>query len=93
MEQDHNDFSNNFRLETGIGPTVDRILNSLLERITSDNFKEKLAHRVIDPVTEIVSEKVKPYMYAVVILYAIVILLLLIIIYLLRTISIKRIHF
>ena len=82
MEPNYNNFSDNFKLETGIGPTVDRILNSLLDRITSDAFREKLAHRIVDPMTGIINQKIRPYIYTFIVLYAVIVLLLLIIIYL-----------
>ena len=81
MDNTHCD--DNFKFQTGIGPMTDKILNSILDRLTSDSFKEKLTDKIVDPVTEIINRKIKPYVYTSIGLYSIVILLLLIIIYLL----------
>ena len=77
------EYQDNFIFETGIGPRTDKILNMILDRLTSDKFKEKLSDKIIDPVTNIINEKMKPYVYVSIGLYAIVIVLLFIIIYLL----------
>lgn len=71
----------NFRVVTGIGPVTDRILNGVLDKLSSREFKEKLNDKLIDPLTQIVNEKMQPYIYASLALYSIVIILLLIIIY------------
>lgn len=76
---------NNFRFETGIGPITDKILNSILDRLTTDNFKERLTDKIVDPVTTIINQKIKPYIYTSMALYAILVILLVIIIYLLVT--------
>lgn len=73
----------NFKFQTGIGPMTDKILNSILDRITSDSFKEKLSDKIVDPVIGLINQKIKPYVYTCLVLYAIIIILLLIIIYLL----------
>ena len=70
------------RFSTGIGPMTDRVLNTLLDRVSSGDFKEKLTDKIVDPITHIINEKVKPYIYVSVIMYFIVILLLIFIIYL-----------
>lgn len=67
---------------TGIGPTTDKILNIILDRLTSDRFKEKLTDKIVDPITQIANEKIKPYIYVSLGLYGIIIILLVIIIYL-----------
>lgn len=70
-------------METGIGPTVDRILNTILQRLSSDSVKQRISNELVDPITQQVQQKVKPYIYAAIFLYAILIILLLVIIYLL----------
>lgn len=74
---------NNFKFETGIGPMTDRILNSVLDRVTSGNFKEKLTDKIVDPVMLSINNKIRPYVYTGIILYAILVILLIVIIYLL----------
>lgn len=73
----------NSKFQTGIGPTTDKIINYILEVVTADSFKEKITSKVVDPVTEMINSKLKPYLYMSIGLYALVIILLLIIIYLL----------
>ena len=80
---DNIQYDDNFKFQTGIGPMTDKILNSILDRLTSESFKEKVSDKIVGPVTEIINRKIKPYVYTSIGLYGIVILLLLIIIYLL----------
>ena len=81
--QETGNYNDNFKFATGIGPITDKILNSILDRFTSDGFKEKLTDKIVDPITNIINEKIKPYVYVSVGLYFIVIILLIVIIYLL----------
>lgn len=67
---------------TGIGPITDKILNVILNRLTSDCFKEKLTDKIVDPITTIINEKIKPYVYVSLGLYGIILIMLIIIIYL-----------
>ena len=76
-------YRDSFKFETGIGPMTDRLLNTILDRLTTGNFKGKLTDAVLDPVTEVIYVKIKPYVYASLLLYSILIVLLVIIIYLL----------
>lgn len=76
-------------LETGIGPVTDRFINTAISRFTNGNFKEVVTEKVINPVSDIIYAKARPYIYISVGLYAIVILLLVIIIYLLIRLNIK----
>lgn len=69
---------------TGIGPMTDQILNTMLDRLTTDNFREKLTQKIVDPVTEIINKKIQPYIYVSAVLYVIVIILLIVIIYLIQ---------
>jgi len=77
------DHDNNFKFNTGIGPITDRILNSILDRLATDSFREKLTDKIVDPITNIINQKIKPYVYISVTMYLIVIILLIVIIYLL----------
>lgn len=79
----NSDESRASKLETGIGPVTDKILNSVLASLQSDDLKKKISNIVIDPVTDVIVLKMKPYMYAVIGLYIFIILLLFIVIYLL----------
>lgn len=74
--------TNSNYINTGIGPTTDKILNVILDRLTSDHFKEKLTDKIVDPITTIINEKIKPYIYVSLGLYSIIIIMLIIIIYL-----------
>ena len=74
-----------FRFETGIGPVTDNILNTILDRLSSDGFKEKLTDKIVDPVTTMINKKIKPYVKISIGLYSIVIVLLCIIIYLIMS--------
>lgn len=71
------------RFATGIGPTTDKILNTLIDRFTSGDFREKLTDRIVDPITNMINDKIRPYIYVCIGLYFIVILLLIVIIWLL----------
>jgi len=76
-----NNHSNRF--ETGMGPMTDRILGTVLDKITSGDFREVLTDKIVDPVTEIINKKIKPYVYISLGLYTILVIFLIIIIYLL----------
>ena len=78
-----NGYEDNNAIETGIGPTIDRVLAMILDKFTGGNFKELLTDKIVDPITEIINRKIKPYVYVSIGLYSIVIILLIIIIYIL----------
>ena len=67
------------KVETGIGPITDNIVNTILDGIND----EKLSNRILDPITIIINRRLKPYIYIAAMLYAIIILMLILIIYLL----------
>jgi hypothetical protein len=73
----------NSQFVTGMGPVTDKIINDIIQKLSADGVKDQLLYRCIDPVTEIINEKIQPYIYVSIGLYIIVIMLLLIIIYLL----------
>lgn len=76
------DNDNNFNVESGIGPMTDNILNTILDRVTSGDFKEQLTNKIVSPVIDIINKKIKPYLYVGIALYLLIILLLLIIVFL-----------
>ncbi|AGC01860.1 hypothetical protein H012_gp603 [Acanthamoeba polyphaga moumouvirus] len=76
-------YADNIKFETGIGPMTDKILNSIFDRITTDGFREKLMDKIVDPITGIINEKIRPYIYLIIIMYIILVILLITIIYLL----------
>jgi hypothetical protein len=73
--------NNNTKIQTGIGPMTDTLLNNMADKLTNREFKEIVASKIVDPVTEIFYVKVKPYFYGGILLYAIIIILLLLILY------------
>ena len=75
--------NDSFTLETGIGPTTDKIINTILDRLTTDKFREKLIDKIVAPVTNVINEKIRPYVYIGIGLYALLIILLVTIIILL----------
>lgn len=79
----HN-INNELKLETGIGPFTDGLLVSILDRITSGDFREILIDKIVDPITEIINKKIKPYVYISIVLYSVVIVLMIYIIFLLK---------
>jgi hypothetical protein len=68
------------KITTGIGPTIDNFISSLLDKIDSSDFIEAMERKILDPIENYVSDKIRPYLYLVAFLYFIVILLLVIII-------------
>ena len=83
MDSERRSNYNGYQLETGIGPTVDKILNTIIEKLNSQKFKQNLTEKVIDPVTGMIHKKMRPYYYGATVAYLIVIILLVVIIYLL----------
>lgn len=86
MNSNENDNSQNYnelKFDTGIGPLIDKILNTILNKLNTENFKGKLVDKIVDPITGIIIQKIRPYIYAGIILYLILVVLLVFIIYLL----------
>lgn len=71
------------RIETGIGSFTDKVLNTVVEKLSSDGFRQQLANRVIEPTLLVVQHKAKPYIHIMIAAYVLLLILLLIIIYLL----------
>ena len=76
-------YNKNFRVETGIGPVTDNIFNVILDKLNTDQFKEKITDKIFDPITDIINKKLKPYVHIGIGAYLVIIILLLVIIYLL----------
>jgi len=68
---------------TGIGPVTDGVVNTVLEKFSSRDFKEMVSDRIVSPVTEMISNKLRPYIYMCGALYLLLVILLIVIIYLL----------
>lgn len=77
------DYDNPHHFETGMGPMADKIWNTVLEKLSTSDVKRKLSRIVVDPITDVVKEKAKPYAYAGIFLYLVIVILLVVIIYLL----------
>lgn len=67
-------------INTGLGPTTDRIINSVINKINTPVMKETVNDKILEPLKAKVMSTVKPYLYLGGILYIIIIVLLLIII-------------
>jgi len=81
MDDDKNS-NQNFNFQTGIGPVTDNILNAILDRFTTAQFQGKLLNKIVSPLTNVINEKIKPYVYISIGLYVFIVLLLFIIIFL-----------
>jgi hypothetical protein len=68
-------------LKTGIGPTTDRMVNGIISACTTPEVKNMLTDAVINPITDIVNQKMRPYVNICVALYFAIIVLLCINIY------------
>lgn len=67
---------------TGIGPITDKVLNNIVDRLATDNFRDKLTDKFVAPITNIAKEKAKPYIHGIIGLHLIIIILLFYLIYL-----------
>jgi hypothetical protein len=76
---------NSGKIETGMGPITDKIINEFINGISIDNYESRINDKVLDPITKLINKKMQPYMYLSGGLYIVIILLLLIIIYMLFT--------
>lgn len=68
------------RVETGFGPAADRIIENVLDKLSQSNLGETLANSIIDPVTSIINQKMRPYLLTASLMYALIIFLLVVII-------------
>jgi len=68
---------------TGMGPMTDKMIQSIVTKLTSTDFKERVTDKLLQPVLETMNRKLQPYFYTGIGLYIIVIILLIIILYLL----------
>lgn len=79
MQQHYN---NNYNVNTGIGPLTDNIFNSLLDRVTTDKFRERLTNQIVDPTIDMLNHKLRPYINMAIAAYVLLVVLLIVIIYL-----------
>jgi hypothetical protein len=70
-------------VETGMGPVTDKVINTILSKLSSTKFRNEISNRVFDPIMNDVKQKVIPYLYMGGIMYLIIVFLLVIIIYIL----------
>lgn len=69
---------------TGLGPRTDRLVSYALEKALTDDVKNLITSKLIDPLTSYIYQMFKPYLIGACIAYLIIILILLYIVYLLR---------
>jgi|SRR5437868_3073182 hypothetical protein len=72
----------NPNLTLGMGPITDKLINAMFDVITTKSFQDKISNKLINPLTMVVNDKIKPYVHMAAFLYLIIIILLIIIIYL-----------
>ena len=70
------------KFKTGIGPMTDNIINQCIDKITSNEVKNKLADKILEPIIDIVNEKIQPYIYLITALYIIIVILIIVNMYL-----------
>lgn len=75
--------TNERKIVTGIGPATDKLIGTVVDKITSADFQNLFEDKVVDPVLEVVSKKARPYIYLGIACYIVVFLMLCFIIYLL----------
>ena len=56
-------------LETGLGPNTDNIINHFLNIILSPNFRQEITDKLINPITDEIKKKVRPYRNMVIGMY------------------------
>lgn len=71
------------KIETGVGPVTDQILNTVLTKLDSDTFKTTLMEKLFSPLSNSINTRIRPYIMISAGLYFIVVVLILIIIFLL----------
>jgi hypothetical protein len=69
--------------KTGFGPFTDSLINNVFDNLDAEKLRNKLTDKFVDPMYDIINQKLQPYIYVGITLYSIVIVLLFIIIYLL----------
>lgn len=79
------------KIETGIGPTVDGIINFLMKKIEMDKISNKIGNRILYPVLDIINKKIRSYVYIGIGMYLAIIILLIVIIYFLMKLYRKSI--
>jgi len=71
------------KIQTGVGPMTDNFINSIIDKINSDNFKKNISDKLLDPLSLAINQKIQPYVQLSMVLYGVVIVLMVVIIYLL----------
>lgn len=71
------------RIETGIGAFTDKILNVVIEKVDSPQFRNQINQRLVEPVIANSMARFRPYIMTVCIAYIILLVLIIFIIYLL----------
>jgi len=77
------DNNDGYKFISGIGPITDNILNDIFNKITSNNFGERILAKVSKPLMTAINQKIQPYIYWSIAMYLLIIVLLIVIIYLL----------
>jgi hypothetical protein len=80
------------KIETGIGPTVDGIINFILKKLEVDQVKNKISDNILCPAMDMINQKIRPYVYISLGLYLIIVVLLVVIFYILVNLYRKNIR-
>ena len=67
-------------IQTGLGPTTDRIVTNIVDKINTPAIKETINDKIIDPLKTKMTNVIRPYLYIGGFMYLIIILLLIFII-------------
>ncbi len=76
-------YNHNFHNDTGSVNNLAGVLNSVLNKVDINQYKDKISNKVIDPIAEMIGHRVRHYVHIGMGAYFMIIILLLIIIYLL----------
>lgn len=67
--------------QTGMGPITDRVINAVADKLSSEDVQKTLTTRVIEPITVVVQEKIRPYLYVGFIFYLVLLILVMVILF------------
>jgi len=73
--------SPNPKTPVGLGPVTTNFFRNLLNRLNNDH-KNTLTQNLIDPMMDIINQKIKPYIYVSIGMYLLIVLLLVYLIWL-----------
>jgi hypothetical protein len=65
----------------GLGPATTNFIRNLLNKLNNEQ-KNTITHNLIEPVMDIINQKIKPYIYISIGMYLLIVILLLFLIYL-----------